>query len=526
MSSEKINPAKIYDHAGIIDLHPLFKEWPNKWTGDKDRLTSLAMTMVNGEAYFPKNHRGYAYTPRFRPLKKEGFLHSLEKTDYFQRLYGVHQLSQHRRYPALNHQTRADHSLLVADQMASHLHSLATHSPVELLHTLREDFDSLGLAEAKESGDQLLRSAVLLACFMGTYHDVPTIAGGERTKKALRYLDIEADEEELLSHLLFPDQSAEFNKPPFTSNARELHAMLAKHEINPDHLRYAVDCIKGTSNTLLGNLIHSCRPNGDILEADRIAYTLLDYFAAGVFGPDVPRQNVQDITSEETQYQYVHSIRRFGDLLCDPKRMASEKIVPAFAWNTLDLSQDARLINGKVVYSIPEKAIALANARARGFKYHYQGPMMTGLEEEYSREITKWVRQNGLPDCLKTPNLLNLSDSQLLASFQRLPNNRNLRAVIDRMGINSTPNFYHGTWVTDENEARRAWNYLRTSIKPALDTPVLFKGKVIPLKDYMEKVENNPIVEDTKILLQIPEPYLAIRQTRSNQVVVQSSLPI
>ncbi len=493
--------------VGIVNLHPLFTEHFYR-TLPPNLVRQLAHKHMNGARYYPdpKDNFGLSFLPDFRPLKRGGMIAHLDKTGYFQLLHGRHQLSLHPNIPASNRHTRADHSLLVIDQMIAQIDSFLDGDPETFVGIQENDFKEAGLMDGVKNEKELIILGARVGSLIGYLHDLYTVAGGERIKSLIIKLGINADEESLARQVLFPSTKGLFNKEPFISLNDNLRRTISRWGISDKHLDFAIHCIEGKSGSLLGRLIN---PPQDVLDVDRIGYTLLDNYSAKVFSADLPNSMVSDINDPKAQRRLINGLETFKELLANPEKMVSldgdsEGFEPVFSWNTLDPSSSARLTkDGEIVYTNPSQMLALALVRAYGFGFYYYGAMMQGMEHQLKQSILQYIQRRGgeVPAVLQLPYLLSHTDTQLIKALAEFPDPQITEVCGWILNETLPPMKFSAEYVSKKRLRLTEWFRHNLDMKYGLDTKVDFKGEVISLNRYMNSNPHNALVLQGQLVM-------------------------
>lgn len=427
----------------------------------------------------------------FYPVVGGGFIAEVANTQLWRRLMEIPQLSWDDMYPIFNQHSRGSHSLYVAISMVRVLQSLHDKSPEGLLERLKIDFTREGLLTGGETDDEILKLAADMAALVGMTHDIYTPAGGDMMKNIMG-LDEEADIENLLTN-------------SGREREAELLALIKGRGLTNEHIQYVIRCVQGRSESLIGEMIHS--ENGDVLEQDRLAYTIQDSFSAGILGVALPRGLSPELGSLE-EYNLINYYYEAKSLLIDrsvlgapgPLQLRTER--PSLS--LVEVADNYILDdNLSLVCTRPDKLAWLAALRAMLSVDFYQGAKLRGQQFEFSTLVKGLLGQGKLSEVLNKETLLQINNKEL-AKRLRQANEPELSKMLSEMGSTFYSHDYESRLVSDASGFDESWFKLPISLKPGLDTKVLDEGKVVSLGEYAKRKENSSAV---KLLCEVLDEY-------------------
>jgi len=476
----------IHSAAGVIDINSIFSAIPevarNQY-GQYPNLNSFSLSRflfyeLGSEVFRLAGTRelkvpGLQLTHSLFPIVEGGIIADIAHTQLFQRTLGIHQLGINSYSPLPNPHNRGEHMDYLAVNMARTLHSVYQITPDQLLATIARDLLQAGLP-VPATPDQLLHLYTDLAMVVATTHDLATPAGGDTLKYLLK-LDEEADLEYLLSS----------NCPILKGPRRELLEVLQKHGLNSAHLDFVIACVQGKSDSLIGHMIHP--PQGDHLDWDRKAYTLLDCQAATLLDAEVPESVVRISNSEldaRAAQKLALSLQAFyGDFNAV---LSLDSDPPSSLPTTLLDESDHYFLDpqGRLVSSQPHRLAWIAVYRTWMTAHHYAGAQMLGLEWELQQKLNQLMAAGSLSEILNRDRLLTFTDHELFDHL-RSTDDTELTEILARADQFGTTTQFSGHITRQEAPPGTAYAAFPLKLKPGLDSLVFHQGKTITLKEYI-----------------------------------------
>ncbi|PIS15786.1 hypothetical protein COT62_01795, partial [Candidatus Roizmanbacteria bacterium CG09_land_8_20_14_0_10_41_9] len=307
------------------------------------------------------------HTHSIYPITEGGLISQIAHSFLFDRLFNVRQLGPSTVYPIPTDHTRGEHSIFVTVDMVRTIQTLVNTQPYILAQTLRRDFQKGKIDVDSKNDEEIFEMATDLAVAMGMLHDIATPAGGD-TFKFLLGLHEERDVTWMFS---------EEGRKALGKNVDEVVEILRSRGFDEHHLSYILRCIKGESDTVLGNLIST---TGDELDVDRRGYTLLDSQVSGLLDREIPDPLLPEPMLNESLDLTMMALF----IINYPISQELMQIYPQYAHpptNSLNTSEDYRLNSeGKLVCARPDKLAWIAALRIWNIGSNYAGPMMLGLE--------------------------------------------------------------------------------------------------------------------------------------------------
>ncbi len=506
----------LLNHIGIIDLN---KAWEVASGLDKDKIAAAYPLVGNFPVYsarlelenevFEKlgferraaisgnervrdglNKDFSLLQNEFYPIGEGSFIDSLAQTKLWRRILGIPQLNWKSNYPLENTHSRGAHSLFVAINMARVLQGLYDADAAMLAERLKRDFTDAPFYAESMTDEEVMLLAVDLAVLVAMTHDIYTPAGGDMMKHVMD-MDEEADASNLLEE--------------GDERVQEFVEVLERRGLHRGHLRFVVDCIQGNSFSLVGEMIHSER--GDILEQDRLAYTVQDHFSAGILGPAIARELIDDSSLHAHEDALIAATTKASVVLRDGDTyvvgtLSSEYSAPSLS--LLDVSDDY-VLNGdlELVCTRPDKLLWLAVLRALFSAEFYQGAKLRGQEHELHQALTDAIESGAADAVLNKENLQRVTNSELHRQLHLLGGValNDMLADIDEMFFTHR---YKSEVVPIDADSEDAWFSFKVSIKPGLDTLVIDNGEGMTLGAYMDR---HPESLATRLLLHTMDTY-------------------
>ncbi len=502
--------------AGAINLHALpesyLKQLPYPYFG-KDLVHFEPWYKLNDPnlgKIIARDFRNFRvpFLPDFTVVKDGGLISQIAQTSLFERLWCVRQLGPSGDIPTHNFHSRAEHSLWLTFQALESLNTLYEEQPDQLFKVLRQDFRTAN----RLSNDKLFEYSTKLFVLGAMYHDAGTYAGGDTIKQVMSHLGQPNAEEDILEKLLLADNHAPFTRPIFADYRQQISQLLSDNKLDPNtDLTYILDCINGRSSSLIGRFINPPKEFGDVLDLDRIAYTLTDWAIAGlsireevpIIKPnsfDAQRQNrlIEIVSRMSKTFEYQSNNFYRGELRRGINIASYTDM--RFPWNRLSPAPDIYLTEtDQIAYRNPVKIASLAYMRSAAFTHYYRGPQNFWLEQNLEHAICQWVSKNGeLPECLTPEALLSSTDLDLYEGLNRLPANESIKQLVEYFNLlrasNKITGHHNIAWsYTDQPESEK---HAQMRIKAGLDTLVFDKktNSTITLEEFCARYPDQRMV--------------------------------
>lgn len=491
----------LLSRAGIIDLNGAFNAvYPSLSPKTKDAIGTFpdidknylgiflyTLTGRTLEALGKKEYQdpvNNTHTHSMYPVTEGGLISQIAHTPLFDRLFHVRQLGPSSAYPIPSDHTRGEHSVFVTVDMVRTIQSLANAQPDVLAQTLRRDFQKENIGVDSKSNEEVLEIATDLAVAMGMLHDIATPAGGDTFKYA-----VGLHEEQDLPWMFSEGREI------FGEKIDEIVELLRGRGFDERHLSYIFRCIKGESDTVLGNLISS---TSDELDADRKGYTLLDSQVSGLLGGEIPAMPLPESIAVDASLSGFLELTLAELIIINyPIRLELMRNYPQLTFpptNFLDTSEDYRLNSeGKLVCMRPDKLAWVAAFRIWNIGSHYASPMMLGLEWELQEILKRLTEEGKLHYLLTREKLLGMTDEELYEELSREPDPELQKYLRKR---NSIDHKYQSIYLDMDGRQRPSNPQLSTEkefpirIKTGLQSRVINKdGQELSLQEY---IETNP----------------------------------
>lgn len=489
--------------AGIIDLNKAFEQMP------KDLISRCGrFPRINGAHFFPYFHDlreetyrildeneyravGYNHKHFLYPVMQGGFIAQIAETKLFRRIFGVHQLGPNRHYPLANDHNRGEHSIYLTVNLVRSLQALDEKNHHNLVSKLRLDFGNNGLIAEAVTDEHIVDLACDLLVVCGMLHDLMTPSGGDTFKYLLKM----KEEDDL--HRLFSE-----GIPSLDEEKNELMTILSARGLNDRQLSYAVDCVRGQSGSLLGEMIH---PEGkDQLDWDRIAYTLLDGQTAGFLYQEIPNSLLPKKITHQSEQLVVDWLDSVLDtlgrseisaclgipLLC-ASRSTNYPVVPT---NFIDPSDNWILDNqGHLICTEPRRLLMVAAIRVWMVGLHYAGFKMLGIESEIQTRLEQLMDRPDVKSILSNENVLSWDDQTLWSELGRI-NDEKLQAILARRESVAATTLFTGGLVDQSLPIDpKAFKSFPLIIKPGFESLIQYRERVITLESFMNRFPHSSI---------------------------------
>lgn len=475
-------------HIGILDINHVFNLLPNNSISQLGSYPNLSPNIFPfiyelknktcrilglGTKRLPEPSR----LPVLYPIVCGGFIDQISETKLFNRLFGVSQLSFHPHFPLNNEHSRGHHSIHVAINMARTMQTLSNNSPEILEERLRRDFTQEPFYDPKFRQEEVFKLAVNLAVLTAMEHDQATPAGGD----AIKYIT-GIDEEEVVKWLFLGDHKI------LEGERSEFLELLKNHNLTSDHLRFAINCIQGKSNSLIGDLIHP--KFGDYLDWDRFAYTSLDTVEVSAFHNELPARLLPKKLSPFEISGIKASLDRLIASIEDPSIFEAHGLgtrEPTPTISFIDPTEDFVLdINGNIVNVNPEKLAWVAAIRLIMTVHYYMGEKLLGYETEIQERLKELIKQDQVSGLLTLENLITLTNDEFRDKV--IHTDPGFSALLgEKHRLPSSVEFKYTSQIQERDKAGKPWASFPIKIKPGLDSKVIDNGEIITLKEYITR---------------------------------------
>ena len=496
LSPEQVR-APLLDHVGIVDLNKGWDAisqsvrddltfayqaigpmpvWSARYDLEEPVFNTLGIechsSIKSTEQYYSiyDQHSYGVLRNEFYPVAEGSFIDVVANTELWRRTLGIPQLGWKDNYPLENIHSRGSHQLFVATSKARVMQGLHSACPDKLVRRLRNDFTGEPFYDESMSDEEISQLATRLAVLIGMTHDIYTPAGGDMMKHIM-----DMDEEKDAAKLL--DDGDE--------RVSEFISALESQGLTRQHMEFAIRCIQGASGSLVGEMIHS--EKGDMLEQDRLAYTVQDLYSAGVLGPAIARDLLDDTSISHSEDAIIAAWHKTAQALSDSSIYVAGVVsseYPRPSLSLLDVSDDYILDDSlELVCTRPDKLMWLAALRGMMSANFYQGAKLRGQEHELSL-VLKRLKDSGRANAILDSSHLTMINNRQLSEELREIGDPELTVLLDDMDKIIYPRSFESEIVPVEADTSTEWFSFRISIKPGLDTLVAHEGEVMSLGAY------------------------------------------